>query len=897
VSPGASAGTLTSIGSSFTNFGVIQFDAGGAWLIAGSTAGLAGGQIINGFAPGDTIGLTGVTDTIAGFAANKLTLDGSALLTLNLPGTFDVTQFHAAAVAGNTYLTETAALKQVLPGTYNASVTLNSAGYTNPITVTGTIDINSLGTAAVALDGSAPVAWTIDNQGVVEISGSRATAVRLAAGGAVTNATGATVLATGDGIDVLAAGGNLTNAGAIFGASGAGVSLAAGGSVTNNAGGTIGGGYGIAVSTSAASVTNAAGALIQGTSVDAVLIRAADGTLVNSGTIAGHTGAVYFVGGAVNNLAGTIISTTANAVSFAATGYVSNAIGAIIAGAHDGVVSGTVDARVQNAGLVAGTTDIGVLLTTGGTVGNASTGTIAGFKYGVDIQGPTRSLVNAGLITASHGTALRLHVSGSGAGIVGNSGSIIGSGNGIDVADNAAVVSNSGTIAGAFGYGVRLALAGSVTNSVRGTITGAGKDAIRINAAGQVFNYGSIGASGSGASGIYFNGSGNLYNVAGATLSGVLHGVAVSGGLATITNAGRIVSTNSTTGAAALDSGGALTNQAGGYIAGGYGVYVLGGGTVTNAGTIASTSTQDTAIDFAGGSPNQLIVAPGAVFLGVVNGGNTAGAGAVSVLTVEGTNGSLGGVGSSFANFGSIAFYPGAAWTISGSSAALAGGQPISGFARGDTIGLDGVATTGSAFQNGTLTLANGLTLDLPGANYSFSQFQITNDGTSTDISIACFRAGARILTDRGEVPVEALRPGMRVVSLTHRRLVPVTWIGARRIDCSRHPRPAEVWPVRIAANAFAPGAPHRPLFLSPDHAVFAGGRLVPVRFLLDGGAIAQVPVDAAEYYHVELAGHAVLVADGLPAETYLDTGNRAAFHNASADARQISRHRAAALA
>src|SRR6185437_1593182 len=115
-------------------------------------------------------------------------------------------------------------------------------------------------------------------------------------------------------------------------------------------------------------------------------------------------------------------------------------------------------------------------------------------------------------------------------------------------------------------------------------------------------------------------------------------------------------------------------------------------------------------------------------------------------------------------------------------------------------------------FQNGTLTLANGLTLDFPGTGYQFNQFQVTNDGTNTDVSVAvaCFRAGTRLLTEHGEVPVELLRAGMRVVSLLHRRLLAIKWIGWRRINCARHPRPAEVWPVRLEADALAPGVPHR---------------------------------------------------------------------------------------
>ena len=36
----------------------------------------------------------------------------------------------------------------------------------------------------------------------------------------------------------------------------------------------------------------------------------------------------------------------------------------------------------------------------------------------------------------------------------------------------------------------------------------------------------------------------------------------------------------------------------------------------------------------------------------------------------------------------------------------------------------------------------------------------------------------------------------------------------------------------------------------------------------------------AIDYYHVELDQHAILLAEGLPAESYLDTGNRGFFSN-----------------
>lgn len=145
--------------------------------------------------------------------------------------------------------------------------------------------------------------------------------------------------------------------------------------------------------------------------------------------------------------------------------------------------------------------------------------------------------------------------------------------------------------------------------------------------------------------------------------------------------------------------------------------------------------------------------------------------------------------------------------------------------------------------------------------------------------TVACFCAGARILTARGEVPVERLGPDDRVVTISG-RLVRVRFVGHCRVRGGERP-------VRIAAHAFGAGTPHRALFLSSDHAVAIDGAdgpaLVPVRHLVNGATIAFTPVVApCTYSHVELDRHELILAEGLPVESYLDTGNRHVFDNAS---------------
>jgi hypothetical protein len=132
-------------------------------------------------------------------------------------------------------------------------------------------------------------------------------------------------------------------------------------------------------------------------------------------------------------------------------------------------------------------------------------------------------------------------------------------------------------------------------------------------------------------------------------------------------------------------------------------------------------------------------------------------------------------------------------------------------------------------------------------------------------------------MTEHGEVAIEALAVGDQVLTLEG-NTQPVVWIGHRTVDCARHPQPQAVMPVCISAHAFGRNQPSRDLLLSPDHAVFAEEVLIPVKHLINGRTIRQRPVPSVTYYHVELPQHAVIRAEGLPAESYLDSGDRASF-------------------
>jgi hypothetical protein len=162
---------------------------------------------------------------------------------------------------------------------------------------------------------------------------------------------------------------------------------------------------------------------------------------------------------------------------------------------------------------------------------------------------------------------------------------------------------------------------------------------------------------------------------------------------------------------------------------------------------------------------------------------------------------------------------------------------------------------------------------------------QFANGSVST-ASVSCFCPGTLIASERGGVAIEHLAIGERVLTCARpgqpAQLRPIKWIGHRHLDCRNHPRPENVRPVRVRAGAFGDHLPQRDLFLSPDHAVFADGALIPIRHLINDFTIAQEQRDEVAYWHVELGVHDVLLAEGLPCESYLDTGNRNAFSNAA---------------
>ena len=202
-------------------------------------------------------------------------------------------------------------------------------------------------------------------------------------------------------------------------------------------------------------------------------------------------------------------------------------------------------------------------------------------------------------------------------------------------------------------------------------------------------------------------------------------------------------------------------------------------------------------------------------------------------------------------------------------------------------------ATTGSVFDAVYLgKTSGGGVVASEGGNYylytngSYMPNQQTVPTSNAAYDIVCFASGTLIRTVRGEVPVERLEVGDLVETYGAHR--PLRWIGHRTIDFHHRPRSHDAMPIRISAHAFGNRLPQRDLLLSPGHPVLvgadedgAGGHLVPIMCLINGTTIERAEVDKITYWHVELDKHDILLADGLPAESYIDLGSRPWFDGA----------------
>ncbi|MCS6921613.1 MAG: Hint domain-containing protein [Elioraea sp.] len=168
-----------------------------------------------------------------------------------------------------------------------------------------------------------------------------------------------------------------------------------------------------------------------------------------------------------------------------------------------------------------------------------------------------------------------------------------------------------------------------------------------------------------------------------------------------------------------------------------------------------------------------------------------------------------------------------------------------------------------------------------PDAN--FNEDYYLKEMALDDQKIICLCGGTLVATPEGERPVETLAPGDLVIT-SDGRAVPVRFVGVQRVS-PRFSRDGEAVPVRITAGALGGGLPRRDLLVSRRHAIYIGGTLVNAGALVNGTTI-RYETPAAEfvaYYCIETERHELLLAEGVPVESFLDAVPRTLWQNYAA--------------
>ena len=393
-----------------------------------------------------------------------------------------------------------------------------------------------------------------------------------------------------------------------------------------------------------------------------------------------------------------------------------------------------------------------------------------------------------------------------------------------------------------------------------------------------------------------------------------------SGGTLIVLPGADVDGTASVAGAAIVSAGIAELNQAefvtyigstldGATVGSGDTAYILPEGTassslITAGGTINVYSggiAADTTISggvaniLSGGEASRTILAAGFQILTVSSGGAATG----TVINSGGVENILsGGTATSAAINGGATEYVFSGATTTGSFVYSGGAEYLygGGIASNLTLAIGGLIDASALTYdgNGSATLASNdqltvteagtsLKLQLVG-NYTGGDFTVAPDGSGgTEIGyVPCYCRGTWILTDRGEIAVEDLAIGDRLITAGGAKQ-PILWIGRRAYNGRFIAGDRDVLPILFKRGSLGEGIPKRDLYVSPLHAFFLDGMLIPAWVLENGASIVQLEtVEAVEYFHLELAAHEVILAEGAAAESFVDDGGRAMFQNAA---------------
>jgi hypothetical protein len=167
------------------------------------------------------------------------------------------------------------------------------------------------------------------------------------------------------------------------------------------------------------------------------------------------------------------------------------------------------------------------------------------------------------------------------------------------------------------------------------------------------------------------------------------------------------------------------------------------------------------------------------------------------------------------------------------------------------------------------------------------SAFKAWSDNTASQslgstALVACFLEGTLIETPDGARQVETLGTGDVIVTQGGATTA-VKWIGRQTIMPRFGPAERHM-PVRFVTGSLGNSIPHTDLTVTADHGMLVEGVICHAGALVNGTTITLVPLaemgESFTVYHIETETHEIILANGAPAETFIDNVSRRVFDN-----------------
>ena len=144
---------------------------------------------------------------------------------------------------------------------------------------------------------------------------------------------------------------------------------------------------------------------------------------------------------------------------------------------------------------------------------------------------------------------------------------------------------------------------------------------------------------------------------------------------------------------------------------------------------------------------------------------------------------------------------------------------------------------------------------------------------------IPCFTPGTLIATPRGEVAVESLRVGDRIITRDN-GMQEIRWLGRRDLSWTDLAAAPHLKPILIRQGSLGNGLPERDMMVSPNHRVLVANDrtslyfdehevLVAAKHLAAGKGIHSVDAAGASYIHFMCDRHEVVLSNGAWSESF----------------------------